>query len=111
VRRREARQVSSVRGWAYGGRKNVDIKDRETGLLTRVRRRGRNLVPLARVALQRVYLRTSRRGSPLGDSLGDMRFFIDVVADQAGVGFIRALVVHLSRQLKLQLDNGLIPIT
>jgi len=79
--------VCPYHGWAYDASgKNVDIKDRKTGSYPpSFEAEDHNLVPLARVASYRGFcLREPLRRGPAAREifLGDMRFFIDVVADQ-----------------------------
>ncbi len=108
--------VCPYHGWAYDASgKNVDIKDRKTGSYPPAfDAEDHDLVPLARVASYKGFIfgSLSDEVPPLGDFLGDMRFFIDVVADQGprGLEFIPGRSVYTYRgNWKLQLDNGLDP--
>jgi len=101
------RSTTSVRihGWVRMHReehRHQGPQDRQ--LSTLVRGEDHNLVPLARVAeLQGIYLREPlRRGSAARGFLGDMRFFIDVVADQAKG---RKLGVHPGRSVDTYRGN------
>src|SRR5438477_12825160 len=108
--------VCPYHGWAYDASgKNVDIKDRKTGSYPpSFDAEDHNLVPLAKVASYRgfVFGSLSAEVPPLEDFLGDMRFFIDIVADQGpnGLEFIPGRCVYTYRgNWKVQLDNGLDP--
>jgi len=108
--------VCPYHGWAYDASgKNVDIKDRKTGSYPpSFDAEDHDLVPLARVASYKGFIfgSLSHEVPQLEDFLGDMRFFIDVVADQgpSGLEFIPGRSVYTYRgNWKLQLDNGLDP--
>ena len=108
--------VCPYHGWAYDASgKNVDIKDSKTACYpASFEAEDHNLVPLARVASYRgfVFGSLSAEVPPLEEFLGDMRFFIDLVADQGpnGMQFIPGRSVYTYRgNWKLQLDNGLDP--
>ena len=108
--------VCPYHGWAYDSSgRNVDIKDRKTGSYPpSFDAEDHNLVPLAKLAAYRgfVFGSLSSDVPALEDFLGDMRFFIDVVADQGpdGVEFVPGRSVYTYRgNWKLQLDNGLDP--
>ena len=108
--------VCPYHGWAYDASgKNIDIKDRKTGCYTPgFDAESHDLVPLARAASCRgfVFGSLSSEVPPLEEFLGDMRFFMDLVADQGpkGMEFIPGRSVYTYRgNWKLQLDNGLDP--
>src|SRR2546427_2135129 len=81
--------VCPYHGWAYDASgKNVDIKDRKTGSYPpSFEAEDHDLVPLARVASYKGFIfgSLSDEVPPLENFLGDMRFFIDVVAEETHV--------------------------
>lgn len=108
--------VCPYHGWAYDASgKNIDIKDRKSGCYAPgFDAESHDLVPLARAASYKglVFGSLSSEVPPLEEFLGDMRFFIDLVADQGadGMEFIPGRSVYTYRgNWKLQLDNGLDP--
>ncbi len=108
--------VCPYHGWTYDvSGKNVDIKDRKSAAYpASFDAEDHNLVPLARVAAYKglVFGSLSAEVPPLGDFLGDLRFFLDLVMEQGpeGMEFVPGRAVYTYRgNWKLQLDNGLDP--
>jgi len=111
--------VCPYHGWAYdgiGGRTSTSRTARPGAIHPRSRRGPQPRAPRAGGELQGfVFGSLSDEVPPLENFLGDMRFFIDVVADQGPRGLEfhpRALGVHLSRQLEVASSTTVsIPIT
>lgn len=108
--------VCPYHGWAYDASgRNVDIKDRKSGSYAPgFDAESHDLLPLAQTASYKglVFGSLSPEVPPLEEFLGDMRLFIDLVADQGpkGMEFIPGRSVYTFRgNWKLQLDNGLDP--
>jgi benzoate/toluate 1,2-dioxygenase alpha subunit len=108
--------VCPYHGWAYDASgKNVDIKDRKTGAYSPAfDGENHDLVPLAKLASYKglIFGSLVPEVPPLGDFLGELRFFLDLMMEQGprGMEFVPGRAVYTYRgNWKLQLDNGLDP--
>jgi phenylpropionate dioxygenase-like ring-hydroxylating dioxygenase large terminal subunit len=108
--------VCPYHGWSYDvNGSNVHIKNTKTACYPPAfEADNHDLLPLARIASYRGFIFGSLSVDvpELGDFLGDMRLFIDLIADQgpAGVELVPGRAIYtFEGNWKLQLDNGVDP--
>lgn len=106
--------VCNYHGWAYDATgRNINIKLHKAGHYTPAfDAANHDLVPIARLESYKglIFGSLSSQVPSLGEYLGDMRFFLDLVMEQGPLGmeFIPGRAAYTFRaNWKMQMDNGL----
>jgi benzoate/toluate 1,2-dioxygenase alpha subunit len=105
--------VCNYHGWAYDSAgRNVDVKDRKAACYAAgFDAEDHDLIPLARFANYKGLLFGSLNPEvpPLGDFLGELKFFLDCAMEQGpkGMEFVPGRITYTyDANWKLQMDNG-----